>query len=449
MNIVRKPLIYGLQQVRQSGKLRAVTYYNSTSYFIYRGTPMGFTYEVMKDYADHLGVKLEMNVASSIDSTYDDLAKGNVDIQCLYLPANLEKGKQFLFTNAILKARPVLVQRKPDGWSAMGYDRLESRLIRDVKQLDGQSVYIEKGSPLVKLMTFLTIGSKDSIHIVENLDFHTDQLITAVANGKIPFTVSYDLVAQANQKYYPIIDFKTPLGSEQNLVWSVSRNSEDLQSDFNKWFQKYKKSVDYASLYDKYYVRPRNVHFESAIPSNVKHGKISPYDESIRKYSKLIDWDWRLVAAVIYYESKFHPDAQAWSGATGLMQLMPETLEMYGVDSLSSTDKQIQAGVAYLGSIEKQFLDKVPDKSERQKFVLASYNVGIGHVFDARRLAEKYKKNKLKWTGAVDTFLLRKSEPKFYQDRLAFYGYCRGDEPFNFVNDVMSMYELYKKAIRN
>jgi len=128
---------------------------------------------------------------------------------------------------------------------------------------------------------------------------------------------------------------------------------------------------------------------------------------------------------------------------------MPENLEMYGLDSLSSPERHIEAGVKYLGSIEKQFMDKIPDKTERQKFVLASYNVGIGHVFDARRLAEKYRKNNKVWSGNVDSFLLHKSEPKFYQDRLAFYGYCRGEEPFNFVNDVMAMYELYKKAVRN
>jgi membrane-bound lytic murein transglycosylase F len=410
---------------------------------------MGFTYEVMKDYADHLGVQLEMNVATSIDTSYNKLLTGNVDMLCLYLPVNLEKQKQIIFTSPILKAKPVLVQRKPDGWSTLATERLESRLIRKSSQLSGKTVFVEKGSPLVKLMTFLSFGARDSIRVFEHPELHTEQLITEVAKGNLPYTVAYDLTAKANQNYYPLIDFNTVLGGEQNLVWSMSRNSGDLQADFNKWFRKYKKTSHYSSLYDKYFEKPRNVHFASVVSFNLKKGKISPYDESIRKYSKLIDWDWRIIAAVIYYESKFHPDAQAWSGASGLMQLMPETLEMYGLDSLSSPEKHIEAGIKYLGSIEKQFMDKIPDKAERQKFVLASYNVGIGHVFDARRLAEKYKKNNKVWSGNVDSFLLRKSRPKYYQDRLAFYGYCRGEEPFNFVNDVIAMYELYKKAIRN
>jgi len=449
MTVQKKPQVYGLEQIRKSGKLRAVATYNSTSYFIYRGTPMGFTYEVMKDYADHLGVSLEMDVATSLDTSYAQLARGNTDMLCLYLPVDLEKDRQFAFTEPILKAKPVLVQRKPEGWSAFGSDRLEKSLIRNTKALNGKSIYLQKGIPLVKFMTFLSFEAKDSIHVIEHPEYHTDQLIAAVAQGKLPYTVTYDLVAQANQKYYPNIDIKTALGAEQNLVYTVTKTSAGLLNDFNKWLKKYKKTLHYLSLYEKYYITPRVVHFESGEAWNLKKGKISPYDESIRKHSKLIDWDWRLIASVIYYESKFHSDAQAWSGAVGLMQLMPETAEMYGIDSLSSPDRQIEAGVKYLGSIERQFMDKIPDKVERQKFVLASYNVGIGHVLDARRLAEKYKKDKTVWTGAVDSFLLRKAEPRYYQDRLAFYGYCRGEEPFNFVNDVMAMFGLYKKVTRN
>ena len=160
-------------------------------------------------------------------------------------------------------------------------------------------------------------------------------------------------------------------------------------------------------------------------------------------------WDWRLFASLIYHESNFHPQAKAWSGAYGLLQLMPWVMEEYGLDSISSPSQQIAAGARYIESIDKQFRSLVKDPVERQKFVLAAYNVGLAHVFDARRLAKKYGKKDDIWTNQVDSFILRKSEPRYYRDRLAFYGYCRGEEPFNFVMDVLEMYNLYKNVIKN
>jgi membrane-bound lytic murein transglycosylase F len=172
------------------------------------------------------------------------------------------------------------------------------------------------------------------------------------------------------------------------------------------------------------------------------------YDAEIKKQSKRLNWDWRLFASLIYHESNFKPDARAWSGAYGLLQLMPWVMEQYGLDSISSPNQQIAAGARYIASIDKQFKNMVPDPVERQKFVLAAYNVGLAHVFDARRLAKKYGKKDDVWTTQVDSFILKKSEPKYYRDRLAFYGYCRGEEPFRFVEEVMEMYGLYKNVIK-
>jgi membrane-bound lytic murein transglycosylase F len=181
---------------------------------------------------------------------------------------------------------------------------------------------------------------------------------------------------------------------------------------------------------------------------SVGSNKISIYDAEIKKQSKRLNWDWRLFASLIYHESNFKPEVRAWSGAYGLLQLMPWVMEQYGLDSISSPNQQIAAGARYIASIDKQFKSMVPDPVERQKFVLAAYNVGLAHVFDARRLAKKYGRKDDVWTTQVDSFILWKSEPKYYRDRLAFYGYCRGEEPFHFVEDVMEMYGLYKNVIK-
>jgi len=155
------------------------------------------------------------------------------------------------------------------------------------------------------------------------------------------------------------------------------------------------------------------------------------------------------VASVVYQESRFEPQATSWMGAYGLMQLMPGTAEIYGVDSMSPPEENLSAGISYLKSIDGRFADIVEDPNERKKFVLAAYNVGIAHVFDARRLAEKYGRDPNIWDDNVDFFLLNKSDPKYYNDSVVYYGYCRGDEPFKYVNDILYRYEHYLNVIED
>ena len=97
----------------------------------------------------------------------------------------------------------------------------------------------------------------------------------------------------------------------------------------------------------------------------------------------MIGWDWRLLASMIYQESQFNPHARAWTGAYGLMQMMPTTMEDLGIDENSSPEKQILAGAKYLGYIDRQFPEEIADSAERVKFTLAAYNSGYAHIFDA------------------------------------------------------------------
>jgi membrane-bound lytic murein transglycosylase F len=212
----------------------------------------------------------------------------------------------------------------------------------------------------------------------------------------------------------------------------------------NAWLEEFKKQKQYTYLYNKYFKNPKSARiYESEFYSR-NSGKISVYDEVIKKYSQNIGWDWRLIASLIYQESKFHPEVRSWAGAYGLMQLMPETAAQFGVDSLAGPEQQIEAGIRFLKYIDKQLEEVIEDPEERVKFILASYNVGIGHVLDARRLADKYGKDSNKWFANVDTFLLQKSEPKFYRDPVVYYGYCRGTEPVNFVSEILQRYDHYK-----
>ncbi|MDR2848531.1 MAG: transglycosylase SLT domain-containing protein [Bacteroidales bacterium] len=170
---------------------------------------------------------------------------------------------------------------------------------------------------------------------------------------------------------------------------------------------------------------------------------ISPYDDLFKKYSSEINWDWRLLASLVYQESNFKENIRSRSGAYGLMQMMPATMKNYGVDTTDTPEKHIAAGVKYIRYLDEMLSSYVPDKNERVKFVLASYNIGPGHVLDAYRIAGIMGKNAEVWENNVDSCLLRKRDPQYYRLPEVRHGKCHGKETFAFVAQVMKRYDNF------
>jgi membrane-bound lytic murein transglycosylase F len=348
------------------------------------------------------------------------------------------------------QTRQMLIQRKPDNWRKMRtMDQIESHLVRNPLELAGKTVHVQKNSIYLKRLEVLSNEIGADIIGIEHPDATVEELIEMVANGEIAYTVCDEHIALVNQKFYSDIDVKTPISFHQNIGWAVQKGQSGFMDTINSWLEGFRKNKESVYLYNKYFKNTRTVNIAKSEYYSLKSGKISPYDENIKKYSSIIDWDWRLLASLIYQESKFYPQAKSWAGAIGLMQLMPHTAQKYGIDSLSPPMDQINAGVQFIKLLDKQFLDKIEDKDERTKFVLASYNAGIAHVYDAQRLAEKYDKDPNLWDQNVDYYLLNKSKPEYYNDSVVKYGYCRGTEPYNFVNDILDRYNHYKNVIED
>jgi membrane-bound lytic murein transglycosylase F len=174
---------------------------------------------------------------------------------------------------------------------------------------------------------------------------------------------------------------------------------------------------------------------------------ISPWDYKIKSISDSLKWDWRLLASLIYQESRFDPNVRSWAGACGLMQVMPETGKNFGIDIMVSPENNLKAGMLYINYLQDFFNKKIQDSTERLKFILAAYNAGAGNIMDAMKLAEKNGKNPLLWDENVAIWLQKKSEPEYYNDPVVKNGYCRGDEPVKFVSQVLERYSEYKTII--
>ncbi|OFX90019.1 MAG: lytic transglycosylase F [Bacteroidetes bacterium GWF2_33_16] len=440
--------ISSLEKIKEQGKIVALFDFNSTNYFIYRGEPMGYQYEMLKLLADHLGVKLEVIVENDISKYFEMLENHQCDIIAVNLTITKERSKIIDFTIPHSQARQVLVQRKPENWNNLTEREFESMLLRNQLDLAGKTVYVQKESSYLSRLKNLSDEIGASIDIKEMDDLEVEQLIQLVAKGEIDFTIADENVALVNKTYYPNLDIQTAISFPQNQAWGLRKGDDSLRVTINKWLEEYKYSIDYALLYAKYFRNKRSVGIVESDYYALTSGKISIYDEYIKESSKIVEWDWRLLASLIYQESRFQPTVKSWAGAFGLMQLMPTTGHRYGVDQKSLPHENIRAGVRFIKWLDTRFQKKgINDENDRIKFVLASYNVGLGHVLDAQRLAEKYGKDPKKWDGNVDEFILKKSNPKYFLDPVVKYGYCRGDETYNYVSQIIDRYEHYKNFI--
>lgn len=409
---------------------------------------MGFQYELLKQLAKELGVELEILVANGLDEVFEKLRKQECDLIALDLTITKDRKKIVNFTEPYEQTTQVLVQRKPDGWQKMRKSEIEELLIRNQIDLSRKKVFIQKNSSHFDRLKNLSDEIGDSIFIMNDHNLAEEQLVSMVSKGDIDYTICDEHVAQVNQRYYPNIDISTPISFPQNLAWAVRKDSDSLLAEINRWIIGFKKTRKYKYLHRKYFENPKSVYIVQSEFYSLKSGKISRYDEDIKKYCKELDWDWRLVASLMYQESHFDPNAKSWAGAFGIMQLMPATAARYGIDSLSTTSQHIYAGIRFLMYLDKQISKDIKDKEERIKFVLASYNAGMGHVIDARNLAKKFNKDSTKWDDNVDTFLLLKAIPKYFRDPVVKYGYLRGEESYKFVREIMERYEHYKNIVK-
>ncbi len=434
-------------EIRSRGKLVALTDFNSTDYFIYRGEPMGYQYELLKALSQYLNIDLEIKVENDLDKSFHMLREGDCDIIAINLTITKERKNLIRFTEPIGQTRQVLVQRKPAGWRKMTLDQINKHLIRNPIDLAGKTVYVQKHSSFVERLRHLSDEIGDTIHIIQ-VDEEVETLIRLVSKGDIDYTIADENVARVNQTYYSILDVSTPVSFPQNLAWGVRKEgSQQLLSVVNNWITKFKKSLDYALIYNKYFKNPKSKVMVKSDYFVLGNGRISPYDDLIKQYSDSLDWDWLILASMIYQESRFNPNVTSWAGAKGLMQIMPSLIERYHVKNPYSPRENIQVGVKYLHWLEEFFSERIQNRDTMVRFVLAAYNTGLGHVLDARSLARKYGEDPSSWE-AVSNYLQALSNKKYFLDPVVKYGYCRGDEPVNYVEQIMDRYFHYKNIVR-
>jgi membrane-bound lytic murein transglycosylase F len=433
-----------LEAIKQRGTLTALVDNNSMSYFLYKGQPMGYDYELLQSLAKHLHVKLKLKLVSGVENAIKKLNAGEGDVLAFPLTITKQRLSYVRFTNTHFNSHQVLIQRKPDGWERMSASTISDSLIRNVSALAGKEIHVLKGSSFVSRLQNLSEEIGGEIKIIEDsAEAETEALIKRVALGELDYTVTDQTIAAVNLSYYPNLDATTVLSLPQQIAWAVRKNSPALQASINNWLVSIKRQSTFMVVYNRYFKSPRTSLLRAkSVYATINGNRLSIYDDLIKQYAKTLRWDWRLVASLIFQESRFQNSGQSWAGARGLMQLMPATAARFGAADPDNPTQNIKAGIRFLKSLDKYWSETVHDTTERVKFVLASYNVGLTHITDARKLAIRYEEDPSQWK-VVEKYLLKKSEPSYYKAPEVMAGYCKCEEPVRYVEEVLTRYEEY------
>lgn len=418
--------------------LRVATLYSPTSYFVYRDEPMGYDYTLVSDMARDRGFALDLQVVPTLSTAMDMLDSGLVDLVAYEVPVIAENNRRVQYCGPVIVTDQVLVQPR------------SGNPITDVTQLVGRDVYVERNSKYHHRIDNLNaeLGGGINVRFPENDSVIAEDLLDRVAKGKLPLTVVDSHLARLNATYYPNLDVSMQLSFGQRAQWAVANNKAWLADSINKWFGDELPRREIDVITKRYFQLSKNI--PSLQTYDLSKGRISAYDALFRRYARNLGWDWRLLAAQCYVESRFDPSVVSWAGAKGIMQVMPSTARANGFSPAEMTDpeKSVQVAVKILDALDRTFASRVSDPAERRLFVLAAYNSGGAHILDAIEIARRTGRNPAKWHGNVEDALLLKADPTYYNAPGVKYGYFRGRQTVEYVRQVEAFYARAQKHIK-
>lgn len=422
-----------LPDIKKRGTLRVLTRNNAVSFFLYRGNRDGFDYELAKGFAKSQGLMLEVVVAPSYDAMLPMLEAGAGDFIAASLTATPERAKDVSFTRPYLKVKELFVQKK--GAPALAsLDALKGRTVT----VRTSSSYAEKLRPLATRYGF-TIAAADEQDEVEDL-------LADVDDGLIELTVADSHFFQAESLFRPTIEAPLALSGDDEvpIAFATRKTNPLLLAALDAYVAKVYRGTEYNMLKKRCFENRATLTQGRELRTS-KTGSLSQWDLVIRRYSDLYGFDWRLMSAQAWRESRFDPKAKSFAGAVGLFQVLPSTGKDLGFVRLTDPDQGTHAGIKYMSQLVQRVEADVPI-DERVRFALAGYNAGFTRVQDARRLAEVLKLDPNVWVGNVEKAMSLLARPRYSKFSRA--GFCRCQEPVDYVRVIENKYESFVQLVK-
>ncbi len=415
-----------LDRIKSSGEITMVTMNGEHCYYNYRDNPAGFEYDLGTAFSNYLGVKLKV-ITPAWEGLFDALKDGKGDFIAASMTITPSREKRVDFSKGYLTIQQLAIIHE------------NNREIKELEDLKGNTIHIRSGTSYEERLNELKNDGLD-IKIKPYDDILTEELFRKVAEKEIQITIADSNIAQLNKRYYPDIETVFPIEEPQSLGWPVKKGEKALLIEIDNFFKEIKESGIFQNIYQKYYTEVEVSDYTDIGKYRHRIKTILPkYKRIIKRASKDNGFDWRLISAVVYEESRFDPSASNYMGERGMMQLTPTVALEMGIKNPLDPAQSIMGGVKYLKKIYERYgRAKDPD---RMFITLASYNVGHGHILDAQVIAKDRGLDPNSWSALKQTLPLLRY-PKYYKK--ARYGYCRGTEPVRYVSRILTYYDILR-----
>lgn len=413
-----------IQHVIQSGTIRIGTLASPTNYYERNLEKSGFEYELAQQFAQSLHLDLHITTAVDIRQLWELLDQGKVD----FLAAGID----------------ITANRQQHARFAPAYNYIDQKLIykqgaqerpRNWAQVQGHIKVLSNSSHeeiLQQLASLYPHLQWSSTHL-----YDSDELLDQVINEEIDFTIVDSNHLDIKRRQYPELSIAFTIRERIPVAWAFSPQQDDsLYAAAIEFIGQQHDSGFITVLQDRYFGHVKQFNyvdtqsFIQAVQQDLPH-----FIHLFKKYAS--DFDWKLLAAMSYQESHWNPRARSSTGVRGMMMLTLPTAKHLGVASRLDPEQSIRGGAKYLEQLKNRLPASITDP-DRTWLALAAYNVGLGHLNDARIITENQGGNPNYWLDVRERLpLLRQKQ--FY--RHTQYGYARGDEPVQYVGNIRRYYD--------
>ncbi len=417
-----------LEEIRERGELRVLTRYGPTTYYVKGEELAGLEYELAKRFADYLNVNLKIIVPDNLSNMLNLIEQGKADIAAAGLTITPERKDLIRFGPVYQEVSQELVYRrgnkKPKNLTKLG---------------DGQLEVVANSSHVEQLKSHQE--EIPDLQWTENNELDSSGLLELVQLEMIDYTIADSNEIAANQPLFPELRVAFAVSDPQPLAWAMPLTEDtSLYNEMTKFFEQMEESGDLDRLIEKYYGHIRRFDY---IDTRSIHRRIltllPKYQSIFEQAAEQYGFDWRLLAAVSYQESHWDNKAVSSTGVKGLMMLTQSTAKQMNIDDREDPQQSIPAGAAYIASLKSRLPDQIENEQDRLWMALAAYNIGLGHLEDARVITEKNGGNPNLWSDVRQNLPLL-AKKKWYEHTR--HGYARGGEPVHYIENIRRYYDI-------
>lgn len=416
-----------LEQIKRAGTLHVLTRNDPTTYY---ESPEGFTgleYDLVMLFAEQLGVKVKFETPGTFDDILNRIAKGKADIAAASLTITEQRSKKMRFAPAYYEVTEQLIYRSG------------ARRPNDVSSLTHGIIEVAKSTSHIDSLAYL---KQDTPELAWNVndELDTEGLLYLVNEGLIDYTVADSNQTILISRFYPKLNIAFDISEPRQLAWALSPSDDNsLYDEVVRFFDRIKKDKTLDQLLEKHYGHTSSLSYIGNCKFRQhQKSRLPLYQKYFNSAAAQYHIDWRLLAAIGYQESHWLDKAASPTGVEGIMMLTNDTAAELGINNRTDPAQSIDGAARYFQQRIKIIPEQIPEP-DRTWFALASYNVGLGHLEDARTLTKKQGGNPDKWMDVKQRLPLL-TEEKWHQQTK--HGYARGYEPVKFVENIRSYYDL-------